>query len=180
MRNARSADKEALRAVGVTGSGQLEAGRGGRSVRGDGRPRGGELARGRGDRRRELREPAGGDRRVQAEELQRGAGDGRGVVVERDRRDGVVVEPARRADDAERDRARRRPRGGAVAGDRVAGGPGGRGGAQRLRAEAARRAATLSPASARATSRSRAAMNGATPSAPRPSATACSRPSECA
>ena len=45
-------------------------------------------------------------RGVQAEQLERGAGHGRGVVVERDRRHLGVVQAGGRADDAERDRAR--------------------------------------------------------------------------
>ena len=57
--------------------------------------------------RRELGEPARGLRGVEAEQLQRRAGDGRGVVVERDHRDLDVVSARRR-------RRRRRARQGAA------------------------------------------------------------------
>ena len=61
-------------------------------------------ARPRVDLGRELGDPARGVGGVEAEQLQRGAGDGRGVVVERDRRD-----LARRRDRRRRRRRRARP-----------------------------------------------------------------------
>ena len=172
----------------------------------------GELARDRADVRREVGQPARRLRRVEAEQLQRRAGDGRGVVVERDHRDLEVAEPGRR-----RRRRRARPAAACVCGVRRGSGrssalgqaiaalrrscePRRRATSRRTglgqraacssssaarpwrprRSPRRRRAATLSAASGRATSRSRAAMNGATPSTPKPSATACSSPSECA
>src|SRR4051794_39991101 len=138
IRSARSgsADKEALLSVVVDAGGDLEAdGGGGLEVR-DRLRVGGDRARGGVDLRRELGDPARGDGGVEPEQLERGAGDGGGVVVERDRRDLLRREAGGGADDAERDRARRGGGGGAVAVDRRRR-PGRGGGAQQLGAEAA-------------------------------------------
>jgi len=210
-RSARSAGKEALRLPGMEGCGELEPGGGRRLLLTDGSLVAADRPRGGVDLARKLGDPARAVGGIKTEQLERGARDGRGVVVERDCRDRAVVESGGGADDAEGDRARRRGRGGAVAVDQRRR-PRRRRGAQQLRAEAAGdlaqdragaargvlcvelgergdgrsgrggapRAATLRPASARATRRRRASMNPATSSTPSPSLTACSRPSECA
>src|SRR3954471_4832842 len=88
-RNARSgsADKEALRALGVTGGRELEAGGGGRRLRGERSVVSRDLAGGRRDPWSELREPARRLRRIESEQLQGRRCDGRGVVVEGDGRE---------------------------------------------------------------------------------------------
>src|SRR5436305_1924020 len=63
----RSADKEALRSVGVAGRGELEAGGGGRWLGADRARVGRDLVRRRLDRRRELRHPARGLGGIEAE-----------------------------------------------------------------------------------------------------------------
>src|SRR4051794_38474337 len=101
-RSARSTGKEALPPFGVDGRPELEA-HGGR--RGQ-RPAVGGDARGlRGQLRRELGEPARADRGVERQQLQRGRRDRGRVVVEREQRGGLVVEPGGGGDDAERERA---------------------------------------------------------------------------
>src|SRR5919107_5926893 len=69
-RSARSADKEALLEGGVTGGRELEARGGGRRLRRERALVVGDRARGRGDLRGELHEPARRLRRIEPEQFQ--------------------------------------------------------------------------------------------------------------
>src|SRR3954470_15551107 len=90
IRSARSTGKESLSLLEVDRGGELE--RDPRRARQ--RPAVGGDARGtHGELRRQLGEPAGGHRRVEREQLERRGGDRRRVVVERQQRDRLVVDP---------------------------------------------------------------------------------------
>src|SRR3954454_21005361 len=89
-RSARSTGKEALPPFGVDGRRELEAHGGRRGQRAAGGGDGGRLL---GQRGRQLGEPARADRGVERQQLQGGRGHGGRVVVERQQRGGLVVEP---------------------------------------------------------------------------------------
>src|SRR5687767_10252047 len=100
-----SACKEAFPSLLVDRCGELERDRRGPGLLGERALVCGDRARGEGHLRRQIGEPARRDRGVERQQLERGARHRGGVVVEREERDSLVVEPRGRADDAERDGA---------------------------------------------------------------------------